>query len=289
LSLPLYPLSPNEDYKHPLVNIIDLWGYAMGEILIGTSGFYYNDWKGAFYPEDIPAGEYLSYYAGRFKALELNFTYYRMPDARQSSLMLEKSGGRLDFTIKAFRGLTHEISDKSINDALPLFIKGISPFIEEKRLGTILLQFPQSFHYTIENRFYLKSLLKALSNHPVAVEFRQKEWLKGSVYRTLEDMQAAFVCVDEPLLPSLMPPAMISTSDAGYIRFHGRNKKGWYGTDSRTRYDYLYSDEELKEWAPRILALADKTKKLFVFFNNHAKAQAVTNARMLINLLGKEL
>ena len=261
----------------------------MGEILIGTSGFYYDDWKGGFYPEDLPAGEYLSYYSRRFKTLELNFSYYKIPESRQSVKMLENSGGSLEFTVKAFRQLTHEISDRSITEVLPLFMKGISPFIDGKQLGAILLQFPQSFHYTVENRFYLKSILVALSDLPVAVEFRQKEWLRDSVYRTLGDMQAAFVCVDEPLLPSLIPKTMITTSDTGYIRFHGRNKKDWYGTDSRTRYDYIYSDEELKEWVPEILAMADKTKKLFIFFNNHARAQAVTNAGMLINLLGKEL
>lgn len=259
----------------------------MGEILIGTSGFYYDDWKGVFYPDDLPVGEYLSYYSQRFKTLELNFSYYKIPDSRQSAKMLENSGGSMEFTAKAFRQLTHEISEKSIKEVLPLFIKGMSPFIEANQLGAILLQFPQSFHYTVENRFYLKSILEALSGLPVAVEFRQKEWLRESVYRTLEDMQAAFVCVDEPLLPSLIPKTIITTSNTGYVRFHGRNKKDWYGTDSRARYDYLYSEEELGEWTQGILAMAEKTKKLFVFFNNHAKAQAVNNAGMLINLLGK--
>jgi uncharacterized protein YecE (DUF72 family) len=128
-------------------------------------------------------------------------------------------------------------------------------------------------------------LIEALSPAPVSIEFRQKEWLKDSVFETLRELGGGFVCVDEPPLPSLIPPVVINTSDQGYIRFHGRNKKDWYGTDSRRRYDYLYSEDELKEWVPKIRDLADKTKKLFVFFNNHAKAQAVTNARMLINLL----
>jgi uncharacterized protein YecE (DUF72 family) len=260
----------------------------LGEILVGTSGFYYNDWKGCFYPDDVSTGEYLGYYSDRFKTLELNFSYYRMPDARQTGQMVEKSGGRLDFTVKAFRQLTHEISGRSITDVLPLFLKGISPLTEAKRLGAVLLQFPQSFHYTSDNRMYLKSLIEAFASIPVAVEFRQKEWLRDSVYRTLEEMRAAFVCVDEPPLPSLMPPSAINTSDIGYLRFHGRNKKDWYGTDSTTRYDYLYSEDELKEWVLKIRALADRTKKLFVFFNNHARAQAVNNAKMLINLLDGE-
>lgn len=260
----------------------------MGDILIGTSGFYYKDWKGVFYPEDLPAGEYLSYYSGRFQTLELNFSYYKIPDPRQSRQMIEKSGGRVQFTIKAFRQLTHEISDRSLSEVLPLFLKGILPFAEESCLGAILLQFPQSFHYTVENRLYLKSLIEALANLPVAVEFRHKEWLRDSVFTALEDLRAAFVCVDEPSLPSLMPPTIIATSEIGYIRFHGRNKKDWYGTDSRTRYDYLYSEDELKEWVTKSRTLADSTKKMFIFFNNHAKAQAVNNAGMLLNLLGME-
>jgi uncharacterized protein YecE (DUF72 family) len=260
----------------------------MSDILIGTSGFFYKDWKGGFYPEAMPADEYLAYYAGIFGALELNFSYYRMPDAGQSRRMIEKSGGRLEFTIKAFKELTHEVSDKSLTEVLPLFIKGISPFAEEKRLGAVLMQFPQSFHYTNGNRVYLKSLIDALAHLPVAIEFRQREWVRDSVYKTLETLGTAFVCVDEPSLPSLMPPVMIATSEIGYIRFHGRNKKDWYGTDSTARYDYLYSEKELKELMPGILSVAEKTKKLFVFFNNHAKSQAPANARMLINLLSRK-
>jgi|WetSurMetagenome_2_1015567.scaffolds.fasta_scaffold210067_2 uncharacterized protein YecE (DUF72 family) len=258
----------------------------MGEILVGTSGFYYKDWSGGFYPEEMPSTDYLAYYAGRFNALELNFSYYKIPDAGQSARMLEKSGLSLEFTIKASKELTHEISDKSITEVLPKFLKGISPIVEAKRLGAVLLQFPQSFHYTTDNRVYLKSLIDSLSHFPVAVEFRQREWLRDSVYKTLQDMGVAFVCVDEPQLSSLMPPLAVSTSGIGYIRFHGRNKKAWYGTDSTARYDYLYSETELKEWAPKILEMSEKTKKLFVFFNNHAKSQAPINARMLINLLG---
>lgn len=260
----------------------------MGEILIGTSGFYYKDWLGGFYPEEMPSSDYLAYYAGQFKTLELNFSYYKIPDPGQSARMLEKSGHSLEFTVKAFKELTHEVSNKSITEVLPQFLKGILPFVEAKRLGALLLQFPQSFHYTTENRVYLKSLIDSLAHLPIAVEFRQREWLRDSVYKTLQDMNTAFVCVDEPHLSSLIPPLAVSTSGIGYIRFHGRNKKAWYGTDSTARYDYLYSEAELEEWAPKILSMAEKTKKLFIFFNNHARAQAPNNARMLINLLNRK-
>ena len=257
----------------------------MSEILIGTSGFSYEDWKGEFYPQKMPQRDFLEFYAQHFKVLELNFSYYRIPEARLTRQMISRSGGKLTFIVKAYRQMTHEISENSLTEVLPLFIDGISPFIESHTLGAVLLQFPQSFHYIPENRFYLKSLIEALSPHPVSVEFRQRSWLRESVYKALGELGAGFVCVDEPHLPSLIPPVAVSTSNLGYIRFHGRNKEKWYGTDSITRYDYLYSEDELKEWVPKIRDLAERTDRLFAFFNNHARAQAVTNARMLINLL----
>ena len=257
----------------------------MSEILIGTSGYYYDDWKETFYPRGIKAKDYLDYYSSQFNVLELNFTYYRLPEADQSRTMIDRSGGKLEFVVKAFRGMTHEISETSLSESLPLFLNGISPFVDEGRLGAVLLQFPQGFHYTTDNRVYLKNLIEALLPLPIFVEFRQRDWLRDSVYESLREFGVGFVCLDEPSLPALIPSQVITTSNTGYVRFHGRNRKNWYGTDSRRRYDYLYSEDELKEWVPRIRELAEETEKVFVLFNNHAKAQAVTNAKMLIDLL----
>ena len=257
----------------------------MADIYIGTSGFYYDDWKGNFYPQNLKKKDFLRYYSEHFNILELNFTYYRLPDEHQIKKMMEKAGDPLLFVVKAYRGITHEISDNSIDAVLPRFMDGITPLIEKNLLGAVLLQFPQGFHYTDHNRVYLKNLLEAVKPFPVCIEFRNREWLRDSVYSGLMDLDAGFVCVDEPDLPGLIPPMALSTSKLGYIRFHGRNKKNWYGTDSTSRYDYLYSEEELKEWLPRIKEISAHTGKLFIFFNNHAKSQAVTNSRMLINLL----
>ena len=257
----------------------------MAEIIIGTSGYYYDDWKGNFYPDNLQKKDYLTYYSDHFNAIELNFTYYRLPDEHQIKKMIGKSCNSLRFVVKAYRGLTHELSNNSIDTILPRFMDGIAPLIEEKLLGAVLLQFPQGFHYTAPNRFYLKNLIVASKPLPLCVEFRNKEWLRDSVYSGLRELDAGFVCVDEPDLSGLIPPMVLSTSELGYVRFHGRNKKNWYGTDSTSRYDYLYSEEELKEWLPRISEISSQTGKLFIFFNNHAKSQAVTNARMLMNLL----
>ena len=257
----------------------------MAEHLIGTSGFYYDDWKGNFYPVSLKKEDYLRYYSDYFNILELNFTYYRLPEERQIKKMIEKAGNSLCFAVKAFRGITHDIAEGAIKTVLPRFIDGIMPFYREERLGTILLQFPQSFRYNTQNRIYLNELLKAVEPFPACVEFRNTDWLRESVYAGLKELKTGFVCVDEPELAGLITPLSVVTSEAGYIRFHGRNKKNWYNTDSTSRYDYLYSKEELKEWLPRISEISQQSKRLFIFFNNHAKSQAVTNARMLINLL----
>jgi uncharacterized protein YecE (DUF72 family) len=257
----------------------------LGEILVGTSGFSYDDWKDIFYPAGLPKNDFLRFYAERFPALELNFSYYRLPEARYSDRMVTKSGDTLVFIIKAFRHMTHDKTENALREIVPLFLEGIGPFIEAERLGGILLQFPQGFHYNSENRIYLKSLIDALLPCPLFVEFRRRDWLKESVFQTLRELGVGFVCVDEPDLPSLLPPLDTITGDSGYVRFHGRNAKNWYGTDATTRYDYLYTEEELGEWVLRINGMADKAKKVYAFFNNHARAQAITNARMLINLI----
>ncbi len=257
----------------------------MAEHLIGTSGFYYDDWKGNFYPVNLKKEDYLRYYSDHFNILELNFTYYRLPEERQIKKMLEKTGNSLCFAVKAFRGITHDIGEGSIKTVLPRFIEGIMPLYREERVGTILLQFPQSFRYNTKNRIYLNELLKAVKPFPACVEFRNADWLRESVYSGLKELTTGFVCVDEPELAGLIPPLSVVTSDTGYVRFHGRNKKNWYNTDSTSRYDYLYSEEELRDWLPRIREISQQSKRLFIFFNNHAKSQAVTNAGMLINLL----
>jgi uncharacterized protein YecE (DUF72 family) len=260
----------------------------MAKILIGTSGFSYDDWRGTFYPDQLPSSDFLSFYSGEFPAVELNFSYYRIPEPAQCRRMLEKSAYRVEFVVKAFQGLTHELTDESLSEILPKFKASIAPFWHEGRLGAVLLQFPQGFHYRTESRVYLESLIKGLSPLPLCVEFRQRDWVRDSVFTTLTKLQAGFVCVDEPPLRGLLPPLAEATAGIGYIRFHGRNRSKWYTGDTKERYDYLYSDDELREWLPRVSAIANKTERIFIFFNNHRRGQAIANARMMRDLLNAQ-
>jgi uncharacterized protein YecE (DUF72 family) len=146
----------------------------MAKILIGTSGFSYDDWREVFYPATMAQSDFLSFYSQEFAVVELNFSYYRMPEPSQCLRMVEKSAYRIEFVVKAFQGLTHEITDESISGILPRFKASIAPFFHEERLGAVLLQFPQSFHYRPDSRIYLEALIKGFGPLPLCVEFRSE-------------------------------------------------------------------------------------------------------------------
>jgi len=256
----------------------------MTKILIGTSGFSYKDWVGPVYPPGTPAKNFLSLYAQEFNFTELNFSYYRQPDPRTLDRMVYITPDDFLFAIKAHKSITHEIST-DFSENIKLFKQGIAPLIQASKLGAVLIQFPYSFHYTAESRKHLLAICEGFEGLPAAVEFRNSEWQRDSVYKGLAEHNIAFVNVDEPGLKGLPKPTDIVTSQISYVRFHGRNKKQWWTGDNASRYDYLYTDEELSEWIPRITKVAKKSTKTIIAFNNHWKGQAVTNAKRIREML----
>lgn len=261
---------------------------ATGSVAVGTSGYSYQDWVGPVYPPDTPKQAFLAHYAKEFSFTELNFSYYTQPRAATLERMVENTPEDFLFAIKAHRSLTHEVQEHSEAD-IQRFRQGITPLLESSRLAAVLLQFPYSFHYTPDQRRYLDRTCRSLEDLPLAVEFRNTDWFRESVYRAFRDRGIAFVNVDTPDLPNLPEPTALVTSDMAYIRFHGRNREQWWGGDAASRYDYLYSEDELSTWIDRIMAIVGKVKVLFITFNNHFRGQAVTNARMLRTLLGKRI
>jgi uncharacterized protein YecE (DUF72 family) len=256
----------------------------MKNILIGTSGFSYKDWVGPVYPPGTPAKNYLSLYEKEFNFTELNFSYYRQPDPRTLERMAHVTGDDFQFAIKAYKGITHEISGDCESE-IKLFRNGVAPLIQASKLAVVLIQFPYSFHYTAESRKHLLAVCRGFEGIPAAVEFRGDDWQRESVYRGLADLDVALVNVDAPDLRGLPKPGEIVTSHIAYARFHGRNKKMWWKGDNTSRYDYLYSDAELSEWISRIKNMTKKSSKVIVAFNNHWKGQAVTNARKVKEFL----
>jgi uncharacterized protein YecE (DUF72 family) len=253
-------------------------------IYVGTSGFKFDDWKGHFYPESVKEKDWLQYYGERFNCLEINASYYRLMHPATFFHMANKVPDVFEFTVKAYRALTHEIGPENEAD-FTTFIASIQPLIEAKKFGCILAQFPTSFHNTPGNRGYLTQLCGRFSELPLVVEFRNREWVKDEVFAFLREHQVGWCAVDEPQFRSLMPPIAVATSPIGYVRFHGRNYKQWWAKDSKLRYDYLYPREELEEWVPRIRGLAAETQKVYVFMNNCFQAQAARNAIEMRELL----
>ncbi len=253
-------------------------------ILIGTSGYSYPEWRGPLYPERLPQGQMLAHYAEAFRAVELNSTYYRIPTARMMEGIVRRAGGRLTFAVKAPRELTHDRAKAA--EALPLFREALKPMEEAGTLGCVLLQFPFAFQPGPESAAHLLNLRQGLEDVPAVVEFRHRRWVSEDTFAWLGRHRLGFCCVDEPQLPGLLPPEAVATGPVAYVRFHGRNAARWWRhAEAWERYDYLYSEEELAPWAAKIRGLESQSTTVFVFFNNHAGGQAVTNARMMRGLL----
>ncbi|HUW08157.1 MAG TPA: DUF72 domain-containing protein [Anaerolineae bacterium] len=263
----------------------------MAAIRIGTSGFSYKDWVGPVYPEGLKKADWLRFYSHElgFRACELNFTYYRLPDPRTLERMADKVPEGFLFTVKATRTLTHQ-REQATRQELARFLEGVHPLLARQKLGCVLAQFPYSFPATPQNRDFLRWMRDGFGELPLVVEFRNSRWLVEESFALLQELGLGFCCVDEPRLRGLIPPiARATSSQVAYVRFHGRNAEKWWKHDEAwERYDYSYSDEELHEWVPKINNLAKEADMVYCFTNNHWEGQAVSAARQLGLLLGQE-
>ena len=257
----------------------------MATIHIGTSGYSYTEWVGPVYPKGSSQDQFLSLYASHFSTVELNFSYYRMPEKKQLKEMIKQSGPTLGFSIKGHESLTHTIDVQSWKQSAHTFSEVIEVLASHDRLETILFQFPYSFHYEIDQRRYLDALLREFSPFPLAVEFRNSKWYNSRTIEALSKRNIALASLDLPQVKGTPPMMDVHTSHIAYIRLHGRNEAMWWGSDAASRYDYLYSTKELEAIAYRIKAIADESDKVLVYFNNHRRGQAVSGAKELKQLL----
>lgn len=249
-------------------------------IRVGTSGFQYKDWVGHFYPEGLPQSRWLERYAEEFDTCELNYTYYRLPEASQLARMAERVPDDFVFSLKAYRGITHEREDVAGN--LRRLGEAVEPLAQTGRLGAVLLQFPNSFRPSADAVALLELCREELPSVPLVAEFRQAQWLRREAFDLLRRLNMGYCCVDEPRLRGLMPPVAVATADVAYVRFHGRNAAKWYQHDEAwERYDYNYKPEELQEWLPKLRELDEAAEHVYVYTNNHWQGQAVDTARQL--------
>ncbi|MEZ4650429.1 MAG: DUF72 domain-containing protein [Candidatus Eisenbacteria bacterium] len=175
----------------------------------------------------------------------------------------------------------------SVAEGCRAFLSAIMPLEDAGKLDGILAQFPYRFRAGPDETSHLEELRHRLGERPLFVEFRHESWARESTYRLLRELGVGFCVVDEPRLPGLFPPVVQQTNDVAYFRFHGRNAERWWDGDNSTRYDYLYDEAELREWAAKIHDTAARTRQTFVFFNNCHGGSAPTNAEQMQALLGQ--
>ena len=261
--------------------------YGKCAFLVGTCGYSYAEWNDCgVYPAGTRSGDMLALYMRIFSVVELNYTWYQMPRAEAMSRMVAKMPVNFRVAAKLTRTLTHERED-DWQGQVRLFRAGIAPLAS--RLVAVLVQFPPDFERSVANRRYLAGLLDSLYGLPLAVEFRHLSWAVDAVYDELRRRTVSLVAVDVPDFPNLFPfRDVVTNPDLLYVRFHGRNLKGWGGSNMQKKFDYDYSAEELQEWvAGSLQKLSQGARRGVIFFNNHVGGQAPRNGEALQRLLAQ--
>jgi uncharacterized protein YecE (DUF72 family) len=279
-------------------------------ISIGTSGWSYptgkGTWNGVFYPKPRPRGfDELAYYAEHFDTVEVNSTFYRVPEAAQVAKWVARTPADFLFAVKLYQKFTHPdmfLEKAKATDWNPslvdvdLFRAGIEPLAAAGRLGALLLQFPSSVHADPAARDYLSWLLDQFRDYPRAVEVRHASWFAeagGDLAARLRAAGAALVLADDPESEKRVSGRVSSETLPDpllYMRLHGRNSAAWWHhAAAEDRYNYLYSPGELQPFADRARDAAAAGRRVFAFMNNHFSAKAVANAAVLKSQLGQDL
>ena len=282
---------------------------------------------GSFYPrKSMTAEARLRFYAGFFDTVEVNSSYYAIPDVRNAARWVERTPPGFVFHVKAFAPMTGHrtrlealpaemrvllpsaprltargeveastLPPEALDAAFAVFRRAIGPLADAGTLGYVLFQFAPWIHYGAERLDALAGLRSRLPGCAVAVEFRHRSWFPDhteETLRALREFGLAHVIVDAPAVSGV--PRMTSvTAPTAILRLHGRNGEGWLrqlrGEEPavREKYDYLYSETELRALVPDVEALADDAERVFISFNNNNRAYPVQNALMMRRLLGQ--
>jgi len=276
-------------------------------ILIGCSGWSYDDWIETFYPSSMGGkkSEWLGYYAKFFPTVEINSTFYRVPTDDIVKAWVEKGSkiGKFEFSVKMPEIVTHQSmlensAEKAAAQASSFEKICIEPLYNAGLLGSVLIQLPPQF--TFDGGSSLGKLrtvfeMVAHDKYSYATEFRHRSWLndtgtdlKSDILDLLREFKVANVMVDGPDFPTTRS----LTSNIAYVRFHGRNYDLWFKKEKDkedpriNRYDFLYSEEQLNLWKPKVEELMENADQVRIYFNNHGRAKAVRNAVYMMDILG---
>jgi uncharacterized protein YecE (DUF72 family) len=292
----------------------------VGEIVVETSSWADPGFVEHWYPEGLPARERLPFYAKRFRAVELNSSFYAVPAPNLVARWVEDTPEDFLFDIKLHKLLYHHAADPSSlpkdmregleltprgrvapteevqRDLIDRFLEATAPLAEAGKLGAFLLQLSPAFRPRDHEISELHTVIEGFRPHRVAVEFRYRAWLKekrrDEILGYLSDRGASFVAVDAPAgeQVTIMPRLdAVTNHELAYLRCHGRNAEGYIrGRSVAERFDYDYPDDELVEIADRAQGLAEEAEQVHVAFNNNARELAPKAARRLRELLGQD-
>jgi uncharacterized protein YecE (DUF72 family) len=255
-------------------------------IYLGTSGYSYADWKGVYYPPELSRHEWLEFYAREFGAVELDYTYYRMPTADQLGKLARRTPDGFRFAVKAHQDMTHNREQDP--EPFTRFRAALAPLEGEGKLGAVLLQFPYAFRNVEENVGYLQHCFDLLPGLPLIVEFRRGDWLTQRTLQLLRERGVGFCNVDLPRLPGLLPRTALVTAPTAYVRLHGRNAETWWQHEHAwERYSYSYTEDEIGEWVPHLREMNAQAESCFAFANNHWQGQSVATIKQLRLLMDR--
>lgn len=239
-------------------------------IHIGCSGWNYRDWRGAIYPEGLPARRWLERYSELFDTVEVNNTFYRLPSHSAVKGWVEQTPPGFVIAVKASRYITHVKRLREMRRGARRYFGAIKPLADSSKFGPVLWQLPANFQRDDDR---LGGALEQLPKGRHCFEFRHPSWFAPEVYELLRRHGAALVIGDDPERPFQTREL---TADWTYIRFH-RGNRGRRGN---------YSKRELEDWSRRI-GLWRREVEVFAYFNNDWEAFAPRNALWLADRLGK--
>ncbi|MBS0186201.1 MAG: DUF72 domain-containing protein [Proteobacteria bacterium] len=236
----------------------------MKEAHIGCSGWYYGEWRGHFYPENLSSKDFFDYYKQYFSTVELNSTFYRIPSEKTLQTWYKRAPENFKYSLKVNKYITHYDFFENPREKLKGFY-GLSDILREKT-GPFLFQFPKKFIYTPKNLEILLDLLNA--EYTNVVEFRHLSWWNEEVFKSFKRNNIIF-CTS---IGFDLSEDIQTTGDALYIRFHG-NKY----------YNLSYTEEDLSSWVKKIKAISSPSS--WIYFNNTRHGYAPINALYLKSLL----
>ncbi|HYE30947.1 MAG TPA: DUF72 domain-containing protein [Methylomirabilota bacterium] len=282
---------------------------SLGKVRVGTASWADPGFVEAWYPRKLPANERLSYYAEHFNFVELNSSFYGIPAQRQVERWAEQTPKGFVFDVKLhkllsrhstklenlppklhrsakLKGSTVLLTAELESAVADEFLEQIEPLRSSGKLGALLLQLSPGFSPRSHQLAELEPLLGRLHEYTLGVELRNRNWVTGEQLAQTEqffkDHNLTYVAVDAPRTEhfTVMPELDLVTNTAlGYMRLHGRNAEGYIkGKTVADRFNYQYSDEEIKEITSRALQMAKRAKEVHIVYNNNARDYAIRSA-----------